>query len=315
MSVAERPPSDLEADASPAVSVILPTYNRAHCIRCSIDSVLNQTFGDFELIVIDDGSTDGTAQIVESYDDPRILYIRSAENRGQTKRLNEGLAIAKAELIAFQDSDDEWLPTKLERQVAAMRACSPDVGIVYTDKWRIEPGREPFHWKSPHNMPEDGIIFDRALDTQVNNIGPQSVLIRKRCFDEVGCFDERITKFNDWEMFIRISRKFRFFHIPEPLVNYVASPDAMARLGENRAVETVEIIYEKYLPDLKRNPAVLAKRAYWIGSFHMRNGDAAKGRAYLRVALCAQPFNPRYIAAAIVSLLGSGAYRAVHRVT
>jgi glycosyltransferase involved in cell wall biosynthesis len=297
------------------VSIILPTYNRAYCIRRSIDSVLNQTFADFELIVLDDGSTDDTARIVESYDDPRIRYVRSAENCGQTKRLNQGIAMAKADLIAFQDSDDEWLPTKLERQVTAMRACSPEVGIVYTDKWRIEPGREPFHWKSPHNMPEDGIIFDRALDTQVNNIGPQSVLIRRRCFDEVGRFDERITKFNDWEMFIRISRKFLFFHIPEPLVNYVASPDAMARLGENKAVETVEIIYEKYLPDLRRNPAVLAKRAYWIGSFHMRNGNAAKGRAFLREAVRAQPFNLRYLVAGIVSSFGCGAYRAVHRLT
>lgn len=296
----------------PAVSIILPTYNRAYCIRRAIDSVLNQTFTDFELILIDDGSTDDTRAIVESYDDPRLVHIHNEDNEGQTKRLNDGLRLARADLVAFQDSDDEWLPTKLEKQVAAMRAQPPEVGLVYVDKWRFEPEREKFHWKSPTNMPEDGIIFEKALDEQVYNIGPQSVLIRRECFDKVGPFDERLTNFNDWDMFVRISRHFLFYHIPEPLVNYFKSADALTSLGERKGIEAIQVLFDKFLPDLAKNPALLAKRAYWIGSFHMRDGDVAKGRAFLWRAWKAQPANLRYLAAALASVLGQGAYRALY---
>jgi len=296
----------------PAVSIILPTYNRAYCIRRAVDSVLNQTFTDFELILIDDGSTDETKAIVESYDDPRLVYIHNEGNQGQTKRLNDGLRLARADLIAFQDSDDEWLPTKLEKQVAAMRSQPPEVGLVYVDKWRFEPEREKFHWKSPTNMPEDGIIFEKALDEQVYNIGPQSVLIRRECFDKVGPFDERLTNFNDWDMFVRISRYFLFYHIPEPLVNYFKSADALTSLGERKGIEAIQVLFDKFLPDLAKNPALLAKRAYWIGSFHMRDGDAAKGRAFLWRAWKAQPSNLRYLVAALGSVFGQGVYRALY---
>lgn len=297
----------------PAVSVVLPTYNRGYCLRRAVDSVLAQTFANFELIVIDDGSTDDTVQVIQSYDDPRIIYVQNESNRGQPTRLNDGIRLARADLIAFQDSDDEWMPTKLARQVEAMRSLPPDVGMVYTDKWRCEPDRDKFHWKSPTTMPEDGIIFDQALDDRVYNIGPQSVLIRRTCFDKVGLFDENLYNFNDWDMFVRISRHFLFSHIPEPLVNYNVSADAMTATGEGRGIEAIETLFQKYLPDLEKNRPLLARRAYWIGSFHMRDGDAAKGRAYLRRAFRAQPFNPRYVVAAVGSFLTQGAYQRLYR--
>jgi len=297
----------------PAVSVVLPTYNRGYCLRRAIDSVLAQTFTDFELIVVDDGSTDDTREVMRSYDDPRIVYVHNDANKGQPVRLNDGIRRARADLIAFQDSDDEWMPTKLARQVEVMRSQPPEVGMVYTDKWRCEPGRDKFHWKSPTTMPEDGLIFDKALDEQVYNIGPQAVLIRRECFGKVGLFDENLYNFNDWDMFVRISRHFLFFHIPEPLVTYNVSADAMTATGEDRGIEAIEALFNKYLPDLEKNPALLAKRAYWIGSFHLRDGDAAKGRKFLWRALRAQPFNPRYLAAALVSLLGQPVYRSLYR--
>ena len=145
--------------------------------------------------------------------------------------------------------------------------AAADVGMVYTDKWRCEPGRDRFHWKSPTNMPEDGIIFDKALDEQVYNIGPQAVLIRRDCFDKVGLFDEKLYNFNDWDMFVRISRHFLFFHIPEPLVNYNVSADAMTATGEDRGIVAIETLFHKYLPDLEKNPALCSPSA--------RTGSAA----------------------------------------
>jgi hypothetical protein len=107
--------------------------------------------------------------------------------------------------------------------------------------------------------------------------------------------------------------KYLFFHIQEPLVNYFVSPDALTRIGEYKGIEAIEVLFDKYLPDLKRSPIVLARRAYWIGSYHMREGNVQKGRAFLWTAAKARPFNPRYVAAWLLSLLGRPVYRAAHR--
>ena len=120
----------------PAVSVVLPTYNRASTLRRAVDSVLCQDFGDFELIVVDDGSRDQTASILSDIDDARLRVIRLPENRGQAHARNVGLDAASADLAAFQDSDDVWHPNKLSRQVAAIRAI-PDASVVYSDMRRI----------------------------------------------------------------------------------------------------------------------------------------------------------------------------------
>lgn len=298
----------------PTVSVILPTYNRAYCLRRSIDSVLNQTFTDFELIVINDGSTDDTADLVRSYRDPRLTYVHHNENLGQTERLNEGIWLTQGEFIAFQDSDDEWLPEKLEKQVAVF--LDPNqitgIGVVYCDKYRCEPGKEKWHWKSPHNMPEDGIIFLSALDNGVHGIGTQSIMVRKSCFQTLGGFDDQITKSNDWEMLVRISRYYLFHHIPEPLVNYNVTQDSMtATLTEGRGVDAVEVVLNKHRDAYEQFPYLFAQRAYWIGSYHMRAGSPAKGRKYLATAAWRHR-TPRYLLALALSLFGQPIYRRLH---
>lgn len=301
-------------DRPPSVSVIIPTYNRGYCIARAIASVLGQSYADFELIVVDDGSTDDTRSVLDSFADPRLKVMRHPTNRGVGATINTGIRQSAGALIAIQDSDDEWLPEKLARQVAVMNAADGTLGVVYCDQWRFR-GDEKAYFAAPHLTPADGIVYDRALDDALYNIGNQSLLIRRRCFDKVGLYDERLPKNEDLDMLIRISRYFQFQHIPEPLLNYYVTADSVTARGESAGIQTQETLFHKFLPDLERLPAVLAKRAYWIGSFHMRNGDAAKGRAYIRKALRARPFSPRYIAAAFVSLLGCGAYRAVHRVT
>lgn len=296
-----------------AVSIILPTYNRAYCLRRSIDSVLRQTFADFELIVIDDGSTDDTEALVESYDDPRIVFLRHADNQGQTKRLNQGIRSARAPLIAFQDSDDEWLPEKLEKQVAAMRAAPPTVGVVYVDRWRIVDGGETTLSQAVHITPEDGLFFKTALNSGIFNTATQCLLVRRECFERVGGFEERIRQLNDLEMLMRLSKTYLFLHVPEPLVNYYVSSDSMSSGGEAVNIKSWEVIFEKYRADLRHNRPRLGQLAYWIGSFHMRTDDSDKGRRFLRTALQAQPFNARYLMANCLALLGVPVYRYVYR--
>jgi len=296
---------------APAVSVIIPTYNRAYCLARAVTSVLGQSFADFELIVVDDGSTDDTAAVLAGFGDPRLRVVQHPVNRGVGATINTGIREAAADLIALQDSDDEWLSEKLARQVAVMQAGGDRLGVVYCDQWRFRGG-ERSYFASPHLTPADGIVFVRALDDALYNIGNQSLLIRRRCFDEVGLYDESLRRNEDLDMLIRISRRFHFHHIPEPLLNYNVTADSVTARGEAEGIRTQEALFDKYLDDLRRNPALLAKRAYWIGSFHMRKGEAAKGRAFLAKAARARPGNPRYLLAWLLSLLGRRAYRAAY---
>src|SRR5690348_1065740 len=119
------------SEQHPVVSVILPTYNRASLISRAIRSVLNQTFTDWELLIVDDGSTDATEQLIRSRSaDSRIRYMKLPQNVGMCNARNHGIALARGEFIAFLDSDDEWLPTKLEKQLAVFRRDGPQTGLV-----------------------------------------------------------------------------------------------------------------------------------------------------------------------------------------
>lgn len=113
------------------VSVIIPTYNRAHLLGRAIQSVLAQTYEDFEIIVVDDASTDVTEQVVKSFADDRINYIRHQKNKGGSSARNTGIKAAKGEFIAFLDSDDEWVPKKLEKEINRLQTLSNEVGVFY----------------------------------------------------------------------------------------------------------------------------------------------------------------------------------------
>ncbi|GAH74960.1 unnamed protein product, partial [marine sediment metagenome] len=173
----------VEVKNKPTVSVIIPTYNRAYLIGRAIQSVLNQTYQDFEIIVVDDGSTDDTEEIVRSFKDKRIGYVRHEKNKGAAAARNTGIKAAKSEYIAFQDSDDEWLPEKLEKQMKVFENAPPEVGVVYTDFLRIKGNKKihiPFSWVTQ----KEGNIHKELL--KGNFVTTQSVVIRKKCFKKSG---------------------------------------------------------------------------------------------------------------------------------
>ena len=183
------------SEKNPTVSVIIPTYNRAHLIGRAIQSVLNQTYRDFEIIVVDDGSADNTEEVVKSFYDKRIKYIKHKKNKGAAATRNTGIKAARGKYIAFQDSDDEWLPEKLEKQMKVFENAPAKVGVVYTDMWRIMRNKRKYYFSSPMITPEDGIIYKQALDYKVMNIGIQTALIKREVFEKVGMFDEKFPRF------------------------------------------------------------------------------------------------------------------------
>jgi len=286
------------------VSVILPTYNRAHLVGRAIQSVLNQTYRDFELIVVDDGSADETEEVVKGFNDPRIRYIRHEINKGSAAARNTGIRAARGEYLAFQDSDDEWLPKKLDLQMNIFSKTPKDVGIVYTDMWRIQDGIRTY-WHSPSNMPVDGLIYKKALNN-VFGIGVGTALIKRVCINETGVFDESLPRLIDFEFFIRLSKYYHFLHIKKPLVKYYHTKKSICANNE-ALLQAYELIFKKYHKDMSRES--MAGFQFIVGNKLCQEGKMDIGKYYLFSAVRSYPLNLKYLVAAFVSLFGENSYK------
>ena len=196
---------------NPSVSVIIPTYNRGWTLRTALDSVLAQTYRDFELIVVDDGSTDDTTEILASYD-PDLKVLRQA-NAGVSAARNTGVHSAKGALIAFLDSDDCWLPDKLGTQVDFFNS-HPEAMICQTEEIWIRNGKR-VNPKKVHQKPS-GHIFNASLALCL--VSPSAVMLRKALFDEIGVFDETLPACEDYDLWLRINAQYPIYLIDQPLI-------------------------------------------------------------------------------------------------
>lgn len=190
------------------VSIIMPTYNRARVITRTIKSVIRQTYKNWELLIIDDGSTDDTEQVVAAINNSRIEYIKLPINKGACHARNQGLARAKGEYIAFLDSDNVWMKNYLEERIKVLKAGGKSVGGVfgYFEQIRIDKTRsiipaQEFGQKiancKSNNVLIRQMLFDNVIDTN-------TVVLKKCCADKIDGFDERIMRMQDWEYFFRI---------------------------------------------------------------------------------------------------------------
>jgi len=292
---------------NPDVSVILPSYNRQNYISRAIESVLNQTYKNFELIVVDDASEDDTPNIVSKFNDIRIKYIRFSEQRGAAFARNEGIKIAKGKFIAFQDSDDEWLPDKLQMQIEILNSASDKVGVAYSMMLGMDNNNQEIRVTPPRFTPEDKIIYKQALAGKLMGLGLVCSLIRKSCFDKAGMFDERFKRFIDLDLFIRISRHYYFCYIDKPLIRYSISEDSVSKDLES-LVEAQELILKKYYQDIREDEGVYVKYLYEIGTLRCQLGKTENGRDYLLKALKVRPLNLKAMLALLVSFLGNKSY-------
>ncbi len=202
------------------VSVVIPSYNREKVIARSIGSVLNQTWKEFEVIVVDDASSDDTARVVTSIKDSRIRYIRLEENKGAGGARNAGVGMAKYDYIAFQDSDDEWLPTKLEKQMEKMLEHGADYGMIYCRfGGKKRDSEQRFIFPSYQDFPKEvlsGDMLQRLL--RQNVIGTPVMLLKKACFKAVGGFDEQLRCLEDYEFALRFAARYRIGFVDECLL-------------------------------------------------------------------------------------------------
>ena len=195
------------------VSVIIPTHNRSDFLRRAIASVLNQTYQDFELIVVDDASTDNTAEAVAEFNDERIKLLRHDTNKGGSAARNTGILASECDYIALLDDDDEWLPEKLSRQMEVLLSSPPQVGCVYSGCVDVTTTGKTIGEYIPTKR------GDLSKDLVAENCvgGASSALLKRECVKKVGLFDESLPCSQDYDLWIRISNEFHFECIPETL--------------------------------------------------------------------------------------------------
>lgn len=284
---------------NPTVSVIIPTYNRAHLIDKAIKSVLKQTYQDFEIIVVDDGSTDNTGEIVKRFPDFRIHYICHANNMGVSEARNTGIRASRGDYIALLDSDDEFLPERLGRQVQLLENKSSEVGVVCSWSYNID---EKGNYISKRCLPKkDGYIYEDLLST--NLISVPTVLRRKECFNRVGLFDDLLNTQQDWDMWIRIAKYYRFALIKIPLVKYRIHPNQISNNPEAKVI-TAKRILVKYANELEKRPRAHSKHYFYIGNRFCHMGKTKEGQRYLLKAISLCPFYFRYYICVFGSLFG-----------
>jgi len=193
------------------VSVIIPTHNRAEVLGRAIASVLGQIWADFQLIVVDDGSTDATARVLAEFDDPRLTGMHQ-ENKGVSSARNRGIAASGGRLIALLDSDDYWMPDKLEKQVRFM--AESGFAICQTDEIWIRNGVR-VNPRFKHAKPA-GWFLERSLDLCL--ISPSCVMFTRSLWDELGPFDESLPACEDYSLWLRVGARHPVGLVPEPLV-------------------------------------------------------------------------------------------------
>ena len=238
------------------ISVIIPTFNRKKTLERAIQSVMNQSLSPFEILIIDDGSNDGTEEwIKENFQNIKYIY---QNNHGVSSARNIGIENAYGDWVAFLDSDDEWLPNKLNEQVKAIES-NPEMKFFHTNEIWIRNGLRVNQMKKHKKY--GGYIFEKCLD--ICRISPSSVLIQKEVFDNIGIFDESLRVCEDYDLWLRITSKYPVVFLDIPLIyKYGGHADQLSKVNdgiESYRIQSLEkIIKSGFLSDEQKVMAVNA---------------------------------------------------------
>lgn len=267
-----------------AVSVIIPTFNRAYQIARAVASVLYQTFSDYEILVVDDGSEDGTQQVLSQFQS-RIRRISHSENLGVSAARNTGIRESCSPFIAFLDSDDYWLPQKLAAQVSFFSKHPKAVACQTEELW-IRKGRRVNPMKK-HSKPS-GEIFEAALKLCV--VSPSAVMVRRSLLQEVGLFDEDFPVCEDYDLWLRIAWKYPIDLIPDPLiVKEGGAPDQLSRsveaMDRYRIKAIVKVLERGCLSERQTEAALkeLRFKCRVYGNGCLKRGKEKEGHSYLEL--------------------------------
>jgi hypothetical protein len=291
--------------AVPAVSVVLPSFNRAGTLGRAIRSVLAQTFADLELVIVDDASTDDTESLVHSFTDPRIRYLRLEQNRGAAGARNAGIEAARGTWTAFQDSDDEWLVTKLAQQMAA---ADSGAGLILGGYIAVGQGRprmiSPASTLSGHDALPD-ILDGWPIITP-------TWLVRRELLQRLGGFNPAYPCLEDWDLAFRLSDICAVGAVQEPVLVKHGSLDSVCA-DPRRLCDAMERIIETHGHRWRHESRRLARRLAHLGCLQYRIGRGRQGRVALRQAFACAPWTPATQMLLCASYGGRLPVRAVQR--
>lgn len=290
----------------PLVSVVLPTRNRAGIVERALQSVLNQTFADWELIVVDDASTDATSDVVSAYcsRDPRVHVHTLTTPRGGAAARNHGISVARGAWVAFIDDDDEWHPTKLFEQ---LRIRDDGAGLIYCLAEYVDAaGRR----RSMQTNDVSGGEARPAVLRQ-NFMCTPSVLVRRALLEETGGFDERLPRLQDWDLWIRLAGITRFACVPLPLVRVHYTPVSIST-NSNALVTACGILDAKFtLADMAGQE--YADFSHALGHILMIGGAPSHGPRYLWRSVRLGPVSLRRALMAVLASVSGQLYAAISR--
>lgn len=278
----------------PTVSVIIPTYNRADAIGRTIDSVLAQSIDDIEVLIVDDASADGTVDVVESYDDPRVTLVRHETNLGGSAARNTGIEAASGRYVAFLDSDDEWYPRKLERQVGLLEGRDDDWVAAYCGVEHVpssDPGplrrvvsRAVSRRRTTEGATGGEELVGPVLTDDLHTSAGSTLLVRADVVRAIGGFDESFDRFQDSEFLIRVLRRGKLAYVNAPLVRRHESGGPSA--AELEAADDHYLrTFSGTVRDLEAaGHDVLGAHHYMLGKAHLREGNVLRGCRFLLTA-------------------------------
>lgn len=257
----------------PTVSVIIPTYNRVELLQRAINSVLDQTFDDFEVIIIDGARSKYTKELIESYGDSRLRYVPQ-KGKGIANARNIGVLKARGKFITFLDDDDKWRKNKLELQLELFNDLPDKYGLIYTafTYYHLEKGKI-LGIKHPK---ASGNVYNYLLKDNIT--GTSTIMVKRECFKNTGIFRETFPTCEDWDMWLRMARTCLFQAIDKPLVDY--------------SIHSGQFSFAKYLAgryriieehgDIKHNPQILSYHLLQIGILKLLSGDRTGGSCILK---------------------------------
>lgn len=281
----------------PHVTVVVPCYNREFEVMAAINSVLAQDYPSFDVVAVDDSSTDATWDVLAEIDAPNFRALRNARGKGVSGARNTGADASEAAWIAYQDSDDLWKPGKLRAQ---MEALGPgDVAVYCAMEIRegeTRVGRVP--------KASDTHLSGDILPGLTNNsfISTQTVIIRRDVLEEVGGFDEDLHALVDWELMLRVAQKGTVAFVDEELVIQIMSGNSITRSTEKR-LGAQEYVLDKHLSLFRRYPQALARFHHRIAGGHRQFGRPRAAARHAGRALSAAPMQPKYWGALIYTLM------------
>jgi len=285
----------------PTVSVIIPTYNRAHLVGRAIQSVLNQTYQDFEVIIVDDGSTDNTEEIIKEFqkNNKRIRCIKHKQNVGGSAARNTGIKASRGEYIAFLDSGDEWFSSKIEKQLKLFLLGDANLGAVGSGKIVVHSNMHKSEIKIPKGY--FGDIYKGLLKGESFPGATSTIVIKKECFEKAGLFDESLKSSQEYDLYIRVAKYYYFDVVREPLVKWIFESNSIGS-DMNAQVQGKKRMLQKYSVEM---PKISKQKAYCnfvIGSILCRRNKMKEGRKYLLKSVISYPLRLKYYLGLLTSL-------------